>query len=276
MKKTIFRISMMLVMLVVSTTVTLAQQITKEQLKELIKNGSVDFSNIKQGTQQALVLQMSNQSDATAQKLSDYMSGPFYDDLAECAYPYYSKHITSKDYEYLMSKYNSAEGKLAQQHSADVTSSFMSGLQTYFTQDLAQKMPQIMQGQQVDPRATTCSSSYKAKWNSYCESTGVNQIIDAMLGQVKGVLSKQNIPADKKAEFDNAMASLSDFLVKDLFAYMCNLSEGKFTEADLDFYAGIMTSDAGKHLKESGVDFASNIIQFSQQFEALRNARFKK
>lgn len=276
MKKTILRISMMLIMMIVTTTVTFAQQITKQQLKELIKLGSVDFSDMQKSTQQELVKFLGNSSTATAQQVSDYMEGPFYDDIVECAYPYYAKHITEKDYEYLVAQYNSAEGKLATQHNAEVSKKFVAGLQTYFAQDLASKMPSIMQGQKVEPRTTTCSPAYKAKWESYSKSTGVDKMIDAVLGQIKGMFANQNIPADKKAEFDKVIANLMDFLVKDMFAYMCNMSEGTFTESDLDFFTNVMNSEAGTHVKESGIEMISNIAQFSQQFDALRKSHFEK
>lgn len=240
-----------------------------------MKAGTIDVSSFKQSLQK-LVTQADGQiKNEDAQRISYYFEGDFFDDMAECSYEYYSKHITVKDYEYLMAKYTSEEGKLASKHSVDVVGKFVENLQVYFAQDFVSKLPRIMKGEVVEPRKATCSDNYKAKWDMYCKSTGVDSIIDAMIGQIKGMFANMEVSEGKKAELDKALNGVINYLLKDVMAYMCDVSEGVLTEADLDYYIEVMSSEAGQHMKEASIDLVSDAVQVGLQLQELQQKHLK-
>ena len=268
MRKTIvWRITLMLILFMGITTMSCAQQITKEQLKELFKANAVDLSSF---TSDEFIGQLTARHNhgnkervrESMERLKTYLSGPFYDDCCDIMYDYYAKHVTESDYTFLLASYKSPEGVAIVEKNSQLMKRFMPALMNYLQANMPAKMQACMDGKKVEPLKYTGPESFKKKWDIMVRESGSDQIVNAVMGnishQIESVAKKNN---PEKME---SVKALIRILMEDVFVVVCNTAGEVYTETDLDFSLSLLRSEAGQHLKAANMDMMSNFIPMSQ------------
>ncbi|MBO4662884.1 MAG: hypothetical protein J5663_00555 [Bacteroidaceae bacterium] len=272
MRKTIMRITMLLVMLVGITTMSYAQQISKEQLKELLRANAVDISSF---TSEDFMKQMAGygrpntqneQAEQRMKKLKVYMDGPFYDDCSDAMFPFYSKYVTEADYKYLLGAYKSPEGVELVQKNNKLMTSFFPALMNYIQSDVPDKMQKAMNGSKVAPLKYKGSKEFKAKWDVMMVESGTEQIVNAIMDNIT-----RQIESVAKEENPDKAARVKDFvkiIIDDVFVVVCNVADDVYTAKDLDFSIRLLQSEAGQHLKAGNAEMIANFVPMSQALTA--------
>jgi len=266
------RITMLLVMLVGITTMSYAQQISKEQLKELLRANAVDISSftsedfMKQIAGYGRPNTQSEQAEQRMKKLKVYMDGPFYDDCSDAMFPFYSKYVTEADYKYLLGAYKSPEGVALVQKNNKLMTSFFPALMNYIQSDVPDKMQKAMNGSKVAPLKYKGSKEFKAKWDVMMVESGTEQIVNAIMDNIT-----RQIESVAKEENPDKAARVKDFvkiIIDDVFVVVCNVADDVYTVKDLDFSIRLMQSDAGQHLKAGNAEMIANFVPMSQALTA--------
>jgi len=281
MKKNFYRVVMMFAMFVAATTVSFAQPITKAQTKELFKANSQSA-----GALSSMTSNMSNSKSIPSEKkeklMSYLFSDQFLDDFVESVYPYYSKHLTQKDYEYLMAKYQSEQGKTAISHMQEVAKTLDDSSTVTVMQDVIKS---VFTGKEITQVAYTCPDSYKEKWNEYFKNSGEDKMISGIVDYSREMINKMLSahPMFKNADSDNGhMNAIVNRLNEALTAItgnlkviMCNNSYGTLTDDDLEFFKKINDSEAGKHFLASNDETSENIKGLLEMFTTKISEQLK-
>ena len=271
MRKTILRITMLLMMFVGITNMANAQQVSKEQIKELVKASAIDMSGFKSDefvSQMARQARMSAEQESkleeTMSKLRAYLNGPFYDDCSEILYPYYSKYLTVTDVDYLLKEYKSPNGIALIDKNSKILKAFMPSMMNYLQKEMPEKMQKVKNGKKIDGLKYKGSKSFEDKWNIMMKESGSDKIIDAVMDNI----SRQIEAVAQNDKSIKDVKTLVQVLVNDVFVVFSDVADDIYTEADLDYSIALIRSEAGQHLKAGNFDMMNNYTQMSQELTA--------
>jgi len=247
--KAIFRkISLAFAICMASLSVS-AQQISKEQMLDLMKLDAINISDFTNGNTVKSLLQ-GNVTPERQQKIAAYLSDGITTDLAEWMYPYYAEHITTADVDYFKARYASAAGQQCAAHSRALqhhldSINITSMLQTHI---MGNTLPTY-----------TCPEDYQNAFNAYYASTGAQALAEASVSGMSAQMS-----ADQQAQLQQMM----ERVINSTKIITCNAAYTTLTTDDLAFAIETNTSPAGLHLIEAGKLMSAHSVEIATKLMA--------
>lgn len=261
---------LLLVVALMAMTVCYAQDGSnndfEKNLNELLFSGALGNSFDKSRMEDSFTKIAANVvgADNAKAKMQEYMNGPMTIDLASLVLPYYKETMSDKDVKYLLEQCNTPEGKLAAEHCAIINS--IEGQ----AQMQSLMMPAIMNALQGLPyekiEAVNCPESYKSKCYEYVKVTGGSDDMIESIFSAFNELEKQIAMKGEEVEVFNVMMNnLKTLMIENLPVIYLNISYGKITEDDFDFYIDLYSSSAGQNYVKGNKAMLKNVMNISMQ-----------
>ena len=228
MKRFVF---MALVMLM-SSVVVAQNMITKEQFKEIQQSaGSVSRNQVRQIlTALCNTYKVKNKEE----RVEEYMSKQYDEDLFDCCYNVASKYLTVEDYKYLQEKKNNPIAISATEHQNQLKRMMADSVSVFAA--LAEEV--ISDGQSTVVKLE-CPESYQAKWKEVYNDKDLVKNLYTLLLQSFG---------EEKIKLDED--EYTDIFIPCVSAKVCNWSYKLLTEKELDYFIKEKNSSAQQHWKQ--------------------------
>lgn len=236
----------------------------EKAMKQLLMSGvlgnSFDPKQAKPGFV-AMAAKVVGQQNAEA-KTQEYMDKQMADDMMSIMLPYYKETMSVADAAYLFKKCNTPEGKTAAENCAILTGS--DAINAEMTKVLTPVMMNVLLGKSYEKVKTVdCPESYKVKCGKYLEATGVgSDMIESVLSAIGGMAAQQMSGGDAE-KVETVLNRLKTFMVESIPTIYLNMSYGKISEADFDFYINLYSTPAGKNFITGNKALVKDIMSVS-------------
>lgn len=217
----------------------------------------------------AMAAKVVGQQNAEA-KTQEYMDKQMADDMMSVMLPYYKETMSAADATCLWEKCNTPEGKTAAKNCAILTGS--DAINAEMTKVLAPVMMNVLLGKSYDKvEAVDCPESYKIKCNKYLEVTGMgSDMIESVLSAI-GVMVTQQMSGGDAEKVEIVLNRLKTFMAENIPTIYLNMSYGKISEADFDFYINLYSTPAGKNFITGNKALVKDIMNVSMKLMAKFN-----
>lgn len=223
----------LLALVVLMSSVVVAQDmITKEQLKEIQQSvGNISRNQVRQ-----ILFALCNTYKVKnrEERVEEYMSKQYDEDLLDCYYNVASKYLTVDDYKYMLENKNNPVAISATEHQTQLKKMISDSLSVFAA--LAEEV--ISDGQSTVVEYE-CPESYKTKWKDVYDNQDLVKNIYTLLLQSFG---GENVKLDED--------EYTDIFIPCVYAKICNWSYNLLTEKELDHFIKEKNSPAQQHWKE--------------------------
>ena len=221
----------MALVVLMSSVVVAQDMITKEQFKEILQSTNISRNQVRQ-----ILLALCNTYKVKnrEEKVEEYMSKQYDEDLFDCYYNVASKFLTVEDYKYFLEKKNNPIAISATEHQTQLKKMISDSLSVFAA--LAEEV--ISDGQSTVVKYE-CPESYKAKWKEVFDNQDLVKNIYTLLLQSFG---EENVKLDED--------EYTDIFIPCVYAKICNWSYKLITEKELDFFIKEKNLPAQQHWKQ--------------------------
>ncbi len=257
--------SLLLVFALVCTTALQAQSGYQNKLKALFQVNTamsgMDFN--QQRDSYVKMLQAGGASNEAAQALcNEYFRTQYMDDLVKVIAPYYQNVMSEADIDSMIALFGTPEGIAAMDHIGKASAVMSSPEAQAFMQN---SLMGIFQGQQMTGVGSeACSAVYQQKFEEYYVLF-VESNVTSMLSSLEPMFMGMAQTESQKVEIRKLLNTTTEFLTKNLKVFYLNAFYPDVTEADLDFYLGMMKTPAGQNMNKGSVALSKDAMNVGVQ-----------
>jgi hypothetical protein len=124
----------------------------------------------------------------------------------------------------------------------------------------------ILQGQQVNElQPEACSAVYQQKFEEYYLVSNVEGSVASALSSLEPMLMAQAQNESQKLEVRKMLNAVSQFLTKNMKVFSLNAFYPEVTEADLNFFVGVMKTPAGQNMNKGNAALTKDALNLGQK-----------
>lgn len=258
--------SLLLVLSLVCSTMLQAQSNYQTKLKELFEvNTTMSGMDLNQQQEAyAKMLQAGGISGEQAKALSaEYFRTQFMNDLVTVVTPYYQSVLSEADINNLLSKFNTPEGKTAMAHIGKASAAMSSPEAQAFIQN---SLIALLQGQQVSElKPEACGAVYQQKFEEYYIVSNIESSVASTISSLEPMLMAQAKTESQKMGMRKTLDAVGQFLTKNMKVFSLNAFYPEVTEADLDFFVGVMKTPAGQNMNKGNAALTNDALNMGQK-----------